>query len=215
MTDMYVRTTKEIAIYAGSKLKFGNDTKLSIESMTKITLPKPVDPPKNADMTDTKIWEHKVVNYVKREGSLDENLKTVYTIVYGQCTELLKTRLKTRSDFDDVREAGDVIALLGMIKKIVFSLDGDKYAPMAVYQAIRKLCNMKQQKFPLIEFLEHFNNQLAVVHQCGGTLTMPGVMVFSAASEEVDLATNKKLMAHKAEQRVPQWLQPAEVRSCP
>jgi hypothetical protein len=203
--DLYAQTNKEIAIYAGSKLTCGNDTKLSLESMAKVKLVKPKDPPDDAGKTDLKIWESQCINYAKRSNHLEENLKTVYTIVYGQCTELLKTRLQSLPKFEVARVSGDVISLLRMIKE-VFSLDGDKYAPMAVFQAIRKLCTIKQQKYSLHAFVEHFNNQLDVLHQCGGTLTMPGVTISSAASEEVDLATctpeKKKCVLRKAEQRV-------------
>ena len=38
--DMFVKTTKEIAIYAGSKLSYGTDAKLSIEAMSKVTIVK-------------------------------------------------------------------------------------------------------------------------------------------------------------------------------
>ena len=36
--------------------------------------------------------------YVKRDGILDENLQKSYSLINGQCTELLKSKLKTSAD---------------------------------------------------------------------------------------------------------------------
>jgi hypothetical protein len=52
---MFVKTTKEIAIYVGSKLSCGTDTKLSIEAMLVVALTKPTDPAAGCSKTDEKI----------------------------------------------------------------------------------------------------------------------------------------------------------------
>jgi hypothetical protein len=53
-------------------------------------------------------------------------------------------------------------------------------------QKNRKLHNITQQRSPLSEYLDRFDNQLNVLRQCGETLVMPGVMKYSALLEEVD-----------------------------
>ena len=203
---MFVKTTKEIAIYAGSKLSYGTDAKLSIEAMSKVTIVKPTDPAKDCSKTDEKIWEQQVTSYVKRVNILDQNLKTMCTIVCGQCTDVMWARLKSVPEFEQTRTSGDVIGLLGLIKLIVFSFAGEKYVPMAVFQATHRLYNVRQMRLSLSGYLDHFNNQLNVLHQCGGTLLMPSVSEYSALLEEVDLAacstSEKKEVSDKAEQRL-------------
>ena len=204
--DIFVKTTKEIAIYAGSKLPCGTDTKLSIVTMSVITLEKPTDPIEDCSKTDEKIWEQQVTSYVKRLNLLEQNLKTVCTIVCGQCTDVLWARLKTFPEFEVTRTSGDVLGVLQLIKNIVFSFAGEKYTPMAVFQATRKLHNIRQQRCPLSEYLDRFNNQLNVLHQCGGTLVMPGVTQYSASLEEVVFSEcsseKQKDLSAMAEQRL-------------
>lgn len=58
-----------------------------IENLAMPVLDMLIDPPKEATKTQTRIWEKKVDEYVKREMYLQENIKTLYSLVWGQCTD--------------------------------------------------------------------------------------------------------------------------------
>ena len=97
--DMFVKTTKEIAEYVGRTYKYGSDARLAIDNMKRPKIQEPDDPKKDATATQKKIWEKRIDEYVKREGQLEENLKTVYSLVWGQCTDALKhPRQSTNQD---------------------------------------------------------------------------------------------------------------------
>ena len=48
------------------------------------------------------ILYRKIDIYVKRDGILDENLRKAYALIHGQCTELLKSKLKTSANWETV-----------------------------------------------------------------------------------------------------------------
>jgi hypothetical protein len=87
--DIFAKTTKEIAKYVGWTYQYGGDVRLAIKNLKAPALNIPTDPPGNATKTKTRIWEKKVDEYVRKESYLEENLKTLYSLVSGQCTDVI------------------------------------------------------------------------------------------------------------------------------
>ena len=50
--------------------------------------------------------------YVKRDGILDENLQKAYSLIHGQYTELLKSKLKTSANWETLSSQYDMLGLL-------------------------------------------------------------------------------------------------------
>ena len=48
------------------------------------------------------ILNRKIDVYFKHDGILDENLQKAYSLIHGQCTELLKSKLKTSANWETV-----------------------------------------------------------------------------------------------------------------
>jgi hypothetical protein len=94
-SDIFMKTTKEISEYVGSNFKYGSDTRLAIESLSLPILDEPVDYADNATKTQIRKWEKLVDECVKRETYLTQNLKTVYSIVWGQCTDACGDNART------------------------------------------------------------------------------------------------------------------------
>ena len=73
--------------------------RLAIENLAMPAMVEPTDPTAAATMTQLRIWEKKVDEHVKRETYLVENMKTIYSLVWGQCTDVMRQRLEATSDF--------------------------------------------------------------------------------------------------------------------
>jgi hypothetical protein len=52
----------------------------------------PSDSPENAIRTQENIWEKQVDEFVNRSSYLTENVKTLYSLVWGQCTDIRRSR---------------------------------------------------------------------------------------------------------------------------
>ncbi len=60
---------------AQTGIQFGVEVKITIERLTKPTLPMPVNPPEDATATAKRIWERHVDAYGKAETTLDSDKK--------------------------------------------------------------------------------------------------------------------------------------------
>ncbi|KAI2493199.1 hypothetical protein MHU86_21348 [Fragilaria crotonensis] len=170
-SDQYTKTTKEIAEYVGRTYTYGGDARLAVETLTLPTLISPTDPPENANRTETRIWEKTVDEYVKQRSYLAENMKTLYSLVWGQCTDIMRQKLEAHETFAGVSTTGDGLGLLKLVKGIAFQFQSQKYLPHALHEALKRYYNCSQGKFASAQaYLEHFQNVIAVVTESGGSI---------------------------------------------
>jgi hypothetical protein len=176
-SDQYTKTTKEIAEYVGRTYTYGGDARLAVETLTLPTLTAPTDPPENANRTDTRIWEKTVDEHVKQRSYLAENMKTLYSLVWGQCTDIMRQKLEAHESFAGVSTTGDGLGLLKLVIGVAFQFQSQKYLPHALHEALKRYYNCAQGKYATAQvYLEHFQNVIAVVTESGGSIAgHPGV----------------------------------------
>lgn len=105
--DKYTKTTREICEYVGRTYKFGADTKVALQTLKKPVFQDPPDPPPSATRTQIRKWEKHVDELVKRETSLESNLMSAYSIIYGQCSDVMRAKLESRPGFDTMESTSD------------------------------------------------------------------------------------------------------------
>ncbi len=64
------------------------------------------------------IFKGKIDAYIKRKTMLDNNVQKAYSLVLGQCTDLLQSKLKQQTQWATIEQDQDAIALVGLIKTI-------------------------------------------------------------------------------------------------
>ena len=96
--------------------------------------------------------------YVKRDGILDENLQKAYSLIHGQCTELLKRKLKTSANWETVSSQYDMLGLLDEIKTITYKFEDQKYLPLSLHHAKRNFYAFRQGNLPNPDYLDRFMN---------------------------------------------------------
>ena len=138
--------------------------------------PKFTLPPNLADGAldaEKELWKDAVKQQVgKRLNYLDENIKTVYVIVWGQCTDIIQQKLKAADDYNEVWKSGDGLHLLSMIKDITYIFQVQKYTGQSAFEAKKKFMNQVQGRTTTVkEHLTSFNNLVDVIKHCGGTFT--------------------------------------------
>ena len=57
---------------------------------------------------------------------LEENLERAFTIIHGQCTEILLTKLGGDKKYEAIERDQYVIGILNLIKGVMFKFDGNK-----------------------------------------------------------------------------------------
>ena len=85
--DLYIRTTSAIAEHVGRKYRYGGDVRLAIMTLELPTMALPPDLEPTASQAQKRIWEKKVDDMARRETWLDENLSSLYSLIWGQCSD--------------------------------------------------------------------------------------------------------------------------------
>ena len=170
-SDQYMKTTREISEYVGRTYKYGGDVRVAVETLSIPEFAVPTDPAANASRTDVRIWEKLVDEHVKRMSHLTENIKTLYSLVWGQCSDVMRQKIEAHAGYDRIYQNGDGLGLLRALKSTAFHFQEQKYLGHAIHEALKRYYNCAQGKFATTQsYMEHFQNTLDVVTHCGGTV---------------------------------------------
>ena len=133
--NQYTKTTREICEYVGRMYKYGADAKMALEGLQVPMFTQPEDPPEDATRTAIRMWEKRIDELVKKETVLEENLKTAFSLIYGQCSDELRAKLESREDHAQVEAMSDSLGLLRNIRTVMFQFQSQCYTPLALHEA--------------------------------------------------------------------------------
>ena len=110
--DRYVTAMKRTSEHIGTNYHNWGDISSTIEQGIRFDIPKPIDPSTTNDEVDKMILTKKFNSYARKDSILEENIQTGYSLVLGQCKELLKSKLKTTSNWDIISTEFDLLVSL-------------------------------------------------------------------------------------------------------
>ena len=142
--DGYTKTTKEIAEYVGRT--YSADARTSVETLVLPTFTYPNDPAADTSGMGRRKWQKRVDSMVTREDHFEEDLKKVYSLIWGQCTEYLRAKLEAKDGYLQMKSDYDTIELLKSIKDCVFKFSDHKYAAHSLHEAMPKFYTSQQEK---------------------------------------------------------------------
>jgi hypothetical protein len=128
------RRQKEIAEYVGRV--YSGDARMAVESLLLPVFTYPSDPVSGASETDKRKWQMRVDSTVMKEDRFEENLKNVYSLIWGQCTDALRAKLEARGNYLRMKVDYDAIELSKSIKDCVFKSSSQKYGHHARHKAL-------------------------------------------------------------------------------
>ena len=106
---------------------------------------KPTAPPDIYDLVavadhdiDLSIFLEDVKEYVKRRNVLSENVKKLYSVIWGQCSMPMRAKLGAIPDFDVIEDDKNSADLLREVKGISYEYDGHRNPYLALDDAKTK-----------------------------------------------------------------------------
>lgn len=176
-SDQFIKTTREIGEYVGRTYKYGGDIRLAVEKLSRPTIAPPADHREDAGKTEIRIWEKTVDEHVRRLSALESNIQILYSLVWGQCSDVVRQKVEASKDFKETADSGDGLKLLDILKGISFHFQSQKYLSHAIDEALKRYYNCAQGKFATTQaYAEHFQNVLEVVTTSGGSVAgHPGI----------------------------------------
>ena len=167
--DQFIQTTKEIKNYVGRTYKYGGDITAAIAALQVTTLKEPAEPKDTTAVITMKKWEKEYDAYLKSKKYLDDNVKTLYNLVWGQCTDAMQQKIEGLDTYEDMETEQDGIALLVAIQDTSYNYQSQKYRIESVNEALYRLMTLRQNNLSPQQYHEQFTNMLAVYLHCGGT----------------------------------------------
>jgi hypothetical protein len=198
--DMFSKTTKAIARHVGKMYRYGNDVRLAIQNLIPTVMDVPKDLADTATNAQKRIWEKKIDEFVKRELYFEENMQTLYSLIWEQCSDVMQARVEALGDYDTMSKLGDLLALLKAIKPQAYNFQSQKNKANALHDAKRRLLMMCQDRHTTCPvYLDRFQNCVDVLEHCGGAigpdpalveqiLKRDGNMTATAATDELAAA---------------------------
>jgi len=141
-SDQFIKTTREISEHVGRTYKYGGDIRLAVENLSLPTIAQPADPPEDAGRTTIRIWERSVDEHVKRLTGLEENVKSLFSLVWGQCSDVVRQKVEAHDNYEETSRAGNGIALLKILKGISFHFQSQKYPCHSIHEAIKRFLQL-------------------------------------------------------------------------
>lgn len=184
--EQYNLTTKKLANYVGRVFKQGTDVKIAVEHLTIPIVIMPLDIDElNCTKTEKCIWEKQVDQYVKRLDQLEENIRTLYSLIWGQCSEVMQAKLEAMPEYAVASNDNDGVELLKLVKTISFNFQSQKYLHQAVHEAKRRFYTQYQGKTATAqEYLEQFKNHVDVLKHVGAVIGPDTSIVNQIAKED-------------------------------
>ena len=108
--------------------KYGGDIKITLERLKLYDILQPEAPTYlSNDEVQKLIFSKEIDEYVKRKSFLRENLKTVYSLIWGQCSEYMRAKVQANDDYENFSGNQDPVVLLKAIKSVNFKVEEHMY----------------------------------------------------------------------------------------
>ena len=168
---MFIKTKKAIANYVGCTYQHSGDIRRAIETLTLPTIPMPTAPVADPmPVLLAAIFSEQVKEYVKQTSRLQENIKRLWALVWGQCSDTIRTRLQALESYDDMHTASNGLQLLIAIKDLMSNVQEQKYVPLSIHLAKRQFFLLSQGRNTVGEYYDQFKNQTDVLSHIGAAI---------------------------------------------
>ena len=168
-SDRFLKTTRAIAEFAGSK--FGKDMFKLVRDREETTISLPEEPADSASKAKIETYKIKYSKKVDEQRDYKRNKEKLFRIIMGQCVPAMRNKIKKMPTFKTIEDDDDVAALLGLLQDVAYSTDSTGYEYWTMQAAMRKLLTMRQEnKESLTNFGKRFLAQQEVTEKIWGVL---------------------------------------------
>jgi len=105
--------------------------------------------------------------YRNKKDQLEKNRGQAYSLILGQCTQLLQDRMQQDGDWNTVKTSSDPLQLYALIKKTVQGQTEDQYVYATVYEQMVGLFGYRQETMSNAQWYEQFNTRVYVATSVG------------------------------------------------
>ena len=107
--------------------------------------------------------------YRERSANLAKNRGQAFSLILGQCTQLLQDKMKQDTDWDVVSTSYDPLLLYRLIERTILAQTEDQYPFATVYEQELAFYTFRQETLSNPQWYERFNTKIDVANAIGVT----------------------------------------------
>jgi outer membrane PBP1 activator LpoA protein len=93
--NQFEKTVEVLGKYAAKNFKHAGDLELLFRNLSMRTVEQPTElDKKTATKADIKVYDKELDIYVVRKTKLKDNVKALYAVAWGQCSDAMKAKIK-------------------------------------------------------------------------------------------------------------------------
>lgn len=156
-------------------MKYGTDMSNAVNDLKLQTYalpeePKVIPPATVLSFGQTELYKKVIAEYYKKTTEMDENIGKLYAIVWGQCSDSLREKVKALTGYNIMMQNGAGVDLLIAIRDIAYKRKQDKDPWVTWHEATFNLYEFKQENLSNDVYFQKFQGLVDVVEHCGGSL---------------------------------------------
>ena len=187
-SDRYLKTTTKIQEYIGRKFDFGEllSPRLDNPALGIPILAAPdtdfMADPANPTQVETMILTEHVKLHIKQTSSLVENNKKLFSVIKGQCTDVMIARLEASPTWAMIKDNRNGLSLLALVKQTAYNFHHMQYTPLTLHKSLMRFSHFKQKKEQSVaDYKDAFMSMVDVHEAQGGKIGgSPGFLEFAA-----------------------------------
>jgi hypothetical protein len=190
----YSKTVEALEGYVKKSLKFSEDlAPLFATNMIAPTVAMPAEPGVDPTRTEEMIWTEEVKEYVKRTRELRSNLASAHAVIWGQCSEAMRAKIKSLNGYAERTAENDCLWLLNQVRAGTLQFDEKQNGFISLLDARTSFLTCKQtQKQSSDDYLETLKGWADTIEYHGGSV---------AENHELIPATAENGAARNVEER--------------
>ena len=190
----YVKTVEALYGYVKKEMKkYSFDlAPLFATPPAKPVIAKPVPSPE-ADSTDLIIFQAEVQEYVKRKTELQGNLAAIHAVAWGQCSEALKSKIKSLPGYEEKTAEHDCVWLLEKIASVMQKFEETRHLSTSLAISRNALHSCRQGPDQKVsEYIDKLRTIAETFEYHGGNIAEDWTMIVDDTDNEGNARTDDK-----------------------
>jgi hypothetical protein len=188
-SDTFIKTSREITDYMGRTYEKSGDICESISNeFTMIDIADIEEPDDVGNLIALEQWKFNFKERELRVRRLHDQNKTLYAIVWSQCSDAMRDKVQSQPDFANISTERDGLRLLSTLRVIAFDYESTTFRILSINNARDAYYGFKQgANMSLQDYYEEFLNRYEVFIRTGGTDAADvGALEYIARRDAVD-----------------------------
>ena len=201
----YERSVDAIARYVQQEYRLGTEVARGMRELVTPTVTMPVYPSDPNDQEKIQIWKEELQEKRTQVIQIDKSTKRAYTLVMGQCSPAMVSKIRGANSYAIVNAAQNVVELLRLIRDFCCHFGAGQQSTWALEQAKHKV-SIYYQKHDVsnTDYIQYFQALVGVLETYGGAYgNEPGLINAhlidqGVPADRLDSATQQHIADAKA-----------------